>query len=280
MHERAVVAGEAQRAPNRRVDEAARLRSGRKCDLKCVPEDLADGNRLTRRAVEEAQLGVVAEAAAGQIEGTQPTDELRPGGRHRRRIGSQEHGGRAEGVKARCVPERSRASGDDDRRRRRGRDRRGREGRRRRRRRRRGGAVRHGGRARGCRRGGLGHRGHRRCLRSGLRARRGLSGDRLPSRSSTLRSLRLHLRPRSPQGGLRRLRGADGRPLRPGRRSAGSMGGFPSSPNARFAVRSETAMSSPLENAETWSPLTRREPGDGLIGGRPDPVEALSRGLS
>ena len=66
---------------------------------KCVPEDLADRNRPTRRAVEEAQLRVVPEAAAGQVEGTQTTDELRAGGGHRRRIGSQEHGGRAEGVK-------------------------------------------------------------------------------------------------------------------------------------------------------------------------------------
>ncbi len=98
MHERPVVAGQAQRSSDRRVDEAACLIGGRKRDLERVPEDRADLDRLPGRSVEEAQLGVLAKATARQVECTEPADELGASRGHRCRVRGQKHGRRTEGV--------------------------------------------------------------------------------------------------------------------------------------------------------------------------------------
>ena len=81
MHERAVVAGEAQRAPDGRIDEPA----GAACDLDRkrhgVEEVPGDADGLTGAAVQGRQLGVPPEAASDEVDLAEPTDELAAGAR-------------------------------------------------------------------------------------------------------------------------------------------------------------------------------------------------------
>src|SRR5205814_4184105 len=69
--ERPVVADRAHRPSDRRVDKAVRLRSRARGAANCVAQERTGCRGTARSGVDGGELGVVTEAAAGEIERTQ-----------------------------------------------------------------------------------------------------------------------------------------------------------------------------------------------------------------
>ena len=94
----AVPAEAGQRAADRRVDVAVGELRGAERDRERLGEQRARLERLPARAVERSQLGVVPEAAAGEVDRGQLVLDRGDGRVERGRIGDADLGGRAERV--------------------------------------------------------------------------------------------------------------------------------------------------------------------------------------